>query len=237
MQCEGSEQTPETSESSQQLDFPFFLITTRELWCLFKRHCPLLSKSTIWNCYICCNERTVCTKCLSFTVMQFYVVLLSDWVEWAWFITSVHLRSSSSTVLKWDNVLYSLWQVARMTLLSYPQNVSITGVKQADHLAFSPSLGFQTIQGLLKHLFIQITYYNGHFGGMSTHEKSRSTLKNANMDTIITWFMNVLLLIVPQCNSQLEKCEITVNGGATATKTQNTEMNVINPWLFFFLDS
>ncbi len=154
--------------------------------------------------------------------------------EWAWFITSVHLCSSSSSVLKWDNVLYSLWQVARMTPLSCPQNVSITGIKRADNLAQS----FKMIQLLLK--CIQITDYNcilninvskttepldipTFLGGVITLEKLQSTLKNGSMDAIISWFM-IVPLVVPQCNtqrkwrsySQLEKgwnnCEWWRNG-------------------------
>lgn len=82
----------------------------------------------------CSNERTTCTNGLGFTVMQFYVVpLVTGPVK----ITSGHLCSSSSSVLTWDNVLCSLGQVAAATLLSYPQNVSITGKKQAG--IFSPS--------------------------------------------------------------------------------------------------
>lgn len=89
-----------------------------------------------------------------------YAILCSaiKWLsEWAWFITSVHLCSSSSSVLKWDNVLYSLWQVARMTLLSYPQNVSITGVKQVDNVAVSPAQSFQMNLNPLKCFGIQVT--------------------------------------------------------------------------------
>lgn len=106
----------------------------------------LFTSFQIHNLTFCSNERTMCTNCLGFTVMQFYVVLLVT--EWMCLfkITSVHLCSSSSSLLKWDNVLCSLRQVARMMLLSYPQNVSVTGIKQADN--FSPSWSFQMIQDL-----------------------------------------------------------------------------------------
>lgn len=86
---------------------------------------------------ICCNERTACTKCLSFTVMQFYVVLLGDWVNGP--DSSPQSICVPHPVLKWDNVLYSLRQVAGMTLLPYPLNVSIIGIKWADNWAAKQS--------------------------------------------------------------------------------------------------
>lgn len=86
---------------------------------------------------ICCNERTACTKCLSFTVMQFYVVLLGDWVNGP--DSSPQSICVPHPVLKWDNVLHSLRQVAWMTSLPYPLNVSITGIKRADNWAAKQS--------------------------------------------------------------------------------------------------
>lgn len=107
---------------------------------------------------------------------------ISDWVNVCLFkITSVHLCSSSSSVLKWDNVLCSRRQVARMTLLSYPQNVSVAGIKQADH--------FSTITELpndpSSFFFL----------------KCVECCVNINCVHIMTWF-TIVLLTVPQCNTQ-----------------------------------
>lgn len=145
----------------------------------------LFTSFQIHNLTFCSNERTMCTNCLGFTVMQFYVVLLVT--EWMCLfkITSVHLCSSSSSLLKWDNVLCSLRQVARMMLLSYPQNVSVTGIKQADN--FSPSWSFQMIQDLFLKCVCNWLYLWIYFFFFEVH--------------IITWFM-IVLLMVPQCNTQ-----------------------------------